>query len=150
MSNFDDYPLSNFDDVGFFHRKFGLPFSPPAQSIADDERKKLKWIDTKTQIYRITFLQEELDELENAYINKDLTEVADALIDIVYVAMGTAHMHNLPWEELWDEVQQSNLKKERATSVEDSRRMTMLDVVKPKDWQAPRIKSLLRKFGWKS
>jgi NTP pyrophosphatase (non-canonical NTP hydrolase) len=142
--------MNNFDDVGCFHKKFGLPFSSPKDALTDDLRKQPIWIDVETQAYRIRFLQEELDELENAYINKDLTEVADALIDIVYVAMGTAHMHNLPWEELWNEVQQSNLRKERTTSLKESSRMTMLDVVKPENWKAPRIKAILKTFGWKS
>tara|TARA_R110000824_G_scaffold167181_6_gene343984 strand:+ start:5477 stop:5905 length:429 start_codon:yes stop_codon:yes gene_type:complete len=142
--------MSNFDDVGRFHKKFGLPFSPPIDSIADDERKTPKWLDVETQMFRVRFIKEELDELENAYINKDLTQVADALVDIVYVAMGTAHLHNLPWEELWNEVQQTNLAKQRVSSLKDSKRMSIFDVVKPKNWKAPRIKAILKKFGWKS
>jgi predicted HAD superfamily Cof-like phosphohydrolase len=142
--------MSNFDDVGSFHKKFGLPFSPPTDSIADDERRKPQWLNVETQTYRVRFIQEELDELENAYIDQDFEQVADALVDIVYVAMGTAHMHNLPWEELWTEVQQTNLAKQRALSLKDSKRMSIFDVVKPKNWKAPRIKAILRKFGWKS
>ena len=140
--------MSNFDDVGVFHRKFGLPYSPPKDSIADDIRKQPKWISKDVQKFRIEFLKEELEELECAYKKEELEEVADALIDIVYVAMGTAHMHNLPWDELWNEVQRSNLAKERATSAKDSKRASMFDVIKPKNWTPPRLGPILNVFGW--
>ena len=38
----------------------------------------------------------------------------DALIDLTYVAMGTAYMMGLPWQDLWDEVQRANMSKVRA------------------------------------
>jgi hypothetical protein len=43
----------------------------------------------------------------------DLPKIADALVDLVYVALGTAHLHRLPWEALFTEVQRANVTKER-------------------------------------
>jgi predicted HAD superfamily Cof-like phosphohydrolase len=75
--------------------------------------------------------------------------MADALIDLVYVAMGTAHLLGLPWEALWNEVQIANMRKVRAAAdASDSKRGSAFDVVKPPGWQPPNIKRILENYGW--
>jgi hypothetical protein len=71
------------------------------------------------------------------------TTLADALVDIVYVAMGTAYMMGLPWQQLWDEVQRSNMDKVRASDASQSKRKNSLDVVKPQGWVGPDLKSII-------
>ena len=139
--------MSNFDDVGRFHKKFGLPYTPSSTAVTDRSRRVPHLIDDATQEFRLRFLQEELDELADAYHNDDLADIADALVDLVYVAMGTAHMHNLPWPQLWREVQRSNMQKERAKEVHASKRGTLLDVVKPRGWMPPQLRALLLSYG---
>lgn len=70
---------------------------------------------------------------------QDLEKAADALADLVYVALGTAHMMGLPFEAVWAEVQRANMTKVRATGDDDprSKRGSSLDVVKPEGWKAP-------------
>ena len=88
--------------------------------------------------YRVGFLHEELDELCLSYEDSDLEGCADALIDLVYVAMGTALMMGLPWEKLWNEVQRANMAKRLAKpDGSDSKRGSPLDVVKPPGWVGP-------------
>lgn len=58
-------------------------------------------------------IQEEKDELEEAFKNKDIVEVADALADLLYfvgngiLATGLASR----FRKIWDEVQASNMSK---------------------------------------
>jgi predicted HAD superfamily Cof-like phosphohydrolase len=120
--------LTNFDDVEAFHIKFGVPLAG-APSFLDREANE----------FRVKFMQEELDEFREDYANGDMLKAADALVDLVYVAMGTASMMGLPWQQLWDEVQRANMSKVRASGADDARsvRKSALDVVKPEGWKGP-------------
>ena len=56
------------------------------------------------------------------------------------------------WKELWNDVQRANLSKVRATSAEQSKRNSTLDVVKPVGWIPPDGEALITKFygqNWK-
>lgn len=114
-------------DVKAFQEKFDVPMSPvPA------------FIDNHANTFRIDFMHEELQEYQEACDHQDLAKAADALVDLVYVAHGTALMMGLPWDNLWAEVQRANMSKVRAKSDgSDSKRKSSLDVVKPPGWQAP-------------
>jgi len=65
------------------------------------------------QELRVKLLQEELDELKQANQDSDIIEVADALVDIMYVLLGTACEYGLidKMEEMWDLVHASNMSK---------------------------------------
>lgn len=135
---------NEYGDVRDFHMKFDVPTDAcipipyiPEPNVTD---------------YRAKFLQEELDEYIKACSEGDLNGALDALIDLVYVAKGTALMHGVSpalWKELWEDVQRANMTKERATSAEDSRskRGHSLDVVKPEGWVGPDGTAILRKHG---
>lgn len=92
---------------------------------------------------RLRFLKEELQETENAYVDGDLAKFFDGLIDLVYVALGTAHIAGLPWQAGWDAVQKANMAKRRVELDEDSPRGHHTDVVKPKGWTPPDIEQLV-------
>lgn len=129
--------MNNFEDVKAFHVKYQVPSSPTPALL-----------DGKTMDYRINFLQEELDELALSYDNNDLEGCADALVDLVYVAMGTAYIMGLPWEKLWDEVQRANMSKRLAKpDGSDSKRKNPLDVVKPPGWVGPDHSAALEGSG---
>lgn len=136
--------ISEYDDVRDFHVKFdcptdvtvAAPYIPP-KDVTD---------------YRSNFLQEEKDEYDKACAEGDLAGAIDALLDLVYVAKGTALMHGISpacWQEMWDDVQRANMAKERATGAGDSRskRGHSLDVVKPEGWIGPDGAAILRKYG---
>lgn len=131
---------TNFNDVATFHALFDLP--RPATP---------RLLDPATQLFRSDFMFEELGEFNNACRpalgrEPDLAKAADALIDLVYVAMGTAVMMGLPWQALWDEVQRANLDKVRARADgSDSKRGSALDVVKPPGWVGPDIEGVLQR-----
>lgn len=114
-------------DVFDFHARFLVPMSQvPA------------FLDKEAMDFRIKFMQEELSEFIDGVIEKDLRKAADALVDLVYVVLGTALMMGLPWKRLWFRVQKKNMAKERAANDgSNSKRGSPLDVIKPPGWQPP-------------
>lgn len=124
---------SNFDDVAAFHEKFEIPRSKVPAMLTIGARQ-----------FRTKFMQEELDEFVQACEQNNLELAADALVDLVYVALGTADMMGLPWQRLWAEVQRANMSKERAKpDGSNSKRGSALDVIKPPGWTPPDHKPLL-------
>lgn len=136
--------MSNFDAVGDFHQKFGLP------NVTYGGVKPTLIAPSELMLFRLKFLQEELIETTMAMAEGDLPKAADGLVDLVYVALGTAHLMGLPWEEIFDEVQRSNMAKERAQpDGSNSTRGSSFDVIKPDGWRPPDIASILRRHGWR-
>lgn len=133
---------NHFDDVGRFHEKFQLEnttFYPPGPREPHEE----------VLDFRLKFLEEELQEFREGMDEMDHAQMFDALIDLVYVALGTAHFLGYPWREGWNLVQAANMNKVRAQAdASDSKRGSSFDVVKPEGWQPPDIQGLLEKYGW--
>ena len=65
----------------------------------------------KINSLRISLINEELEELKQAMSEKNLTEVADALTDILYVTYGAGHAFGIDLDKCFDEVQNSNMSK---------------------------------------
>lgn len=138
--------MSDFQKVKDFHLKFGVP---------TDEDVDGPYLPSRDVVeYRARFLQEELDEFISSAHEGDLEGAADALVDLVYVAYGTALLLGISpacWHELFSDVQRANMAKERATSANDprSKRGHSLDVVKPAGWEGPHGYDILKKHGAK-
>ncbi len=92
--------MSNFQKVGTFMKTFGQEVKSKP-SFSTDKINKL----------RIDLIKEELEELTEAMINKDLLEVADALTDILYVTYGAGHAFGIDLDKCFNEVQSSNMSK---------------------------------------
>lgn len=86
--------------------------------------------------FRLGFLREELTELERAISDEKLDDAVDALIDLIYVAVGTLGEMGVTVQPTWDEVQRANMKKRRG---EKSTRSGSggFDAVKPEGWTGP-------------
>lgn len=82
---------------------------------------------------RIDFMEEEIEELGQAYIDKDMIGVADALADLVYVALGTAHMMGIPFDQVFKVVHAANMRKVRGMT----KRGMVFDACKPEGWVGP-------------
>lgn len=117
---------TNFADVRNFHGRFEVPEAETPSLLSQEKFD-----------FRFGFLDEELTEFLMSYRENDLVGMADALVDLVYVAMGTAAMMGLPWQDLWDEVQRANMSKVRAQHAGQSKRGSALDVIKPEGWTGP-------------
>lgn len=131
----------NFDDVGNFHENFGLDNvtwrGPGPREVSVDLME-----------FRVKFMREELQEFEEALLVDDKAKMFDALIDLVYVAMGTAQVLGFPWQEGWNAVQRANMLKERATKKTASARGGTFDVIKPAGWKPPNIELVLLLAGF--
>ena len=94
--------IDSLNQVAVFHKTFNAPILENPQ-IPTEERCKL----------RVSLLQEELNELQEAIKNNDLVEIADALCDLQYVLSGAVLEFGLgeKFVELFDEVQRSNMSK---------------------------------------
>ena len=95
--------MSNYlDSVSEFHKTFQAPILEFPQ-IPSKERCDL----------RISLISEELNELKQAIEDNDLVEIADALADLQYVLSGAILEFGLKdkFDELFDEVQRSNMSK---------------------------------------
>ena len=119
-------------DIDNFHKKYGFEKNEKVDIPNNNELIN----------FRTAFLMEELAEYTNAITKKDAAGALDALVDIVYIALGTAWLFNLPFEKAWNEVQKANMSKIRAKN-KTGKRGTKFDVVKPKDWKAPNIEKII-------
>lgn len=115
-----------------FHTKFGLE-KPPAPKLLGEEASD----------FRIQFLYEEVNEYCDASAVNDKAGMLDALVDLVYVALGTAYLHGFDFNTAFQRVHEANMQKVRANRPEQSKRGTSLDVVKPHGWQPPNLEDLV-------
>ena len=92
--------MSNFESVKKFMETFG-------QEI----KEKAGFPDDKITSLRYELIKEELEELKEAIVSRDIKEVADALTDILYVTYGAGHAFGINLDKCFKEVQNSNMSK---------------------------------------
>ena len=92
--------MSNFQSVKKFMQTFG-------QGV----KSKAKFPNKKIVQLRYELIKEEVEELNQAIDDKDITEVADALTDILYVTYGAGHAFGIDLDKCFEEVQSSNMSK---------------------------------------
>ena len=92
--------MTNFEKVGVFMKTFN-------QDVKDSSSLSTEKINS----LRISLINEELEELKQAISEKNLTEVADALTDILYVTYGAGHAFGINLDNCFEEVQKSNMSK---------------------------------------
>lgn len=127
--------MTEMQDIAAFRQRFNM--DNHAAPIADVD----------VLIERTIYLQEEFDELQAAITERDLVEVADALVDMVYIIKGTVAaigISEATWDGLWREVHASNMSKQLATSADMSKRGLVGDVFKPEGWTGPDIAGVLQ------
>ncbi|MDT8347403.1 MAG: nucleoside triphosphate pyrophosphohydrolase family protein [Flavobacteriaceae bacterium] len=86
-----------------FHKTFGLSVNKaPIVALSEE-----------TKVLRYRLMHEENEEYLQAVKDNDLTEVADALGDMLYILCGTIITHGMQdiIEEVFDEIQASNMSK---------------------------------------
>ena len=96
--------MTAFEQVREFARAYRLPSRDTpvdAPSAAGADQLEL----------RRRLLAEEVGELADAEAADDTAGVADALADIVYIALGTADLLGIPFDAVFDEVHRANMSK---------------------------------------
>jgi predicted HAD superfamily Cof-like phosphohydrolase len=142
--------ISMVRDVAEFYRKFemeydGKPRLMPADMAMFREDFLAEEVREYCEATAATRLFTALGKYDKA--TESLAKAFDALIDLVYVALGNAHLHGFPFEKGWPRIQEANMKKVRASSVDESRessgRGSVHDVIKPKGWEPPTLLDLV-------
>ena len=118
----------NIELVKEFHLKFRIPMSTDP-----------KLLPRNLMEHRLEFMLEELAELKQSANEKSLPGVADALVDLAYVILGTAAQMGLPWEELVEEVHKANMNKVLGKG-DDAHK---LGILKPVGWKEPNIEGVI-------
>lgn len=118
-------------DIAEMHTKYGTN-----KAIRSMDRAQL----TSFLKFRVNFLQEELDELNEASkpgIPIDQPEVVDALIDLCVVAIGTLDAFDVDAYKAWDVVHEANMNKEVGIKESRPNPLGLPDLIKPEGWTAP-------------
>lgn len=107
-----------------FHLAFGHPVADTPTLLTPERAKaRYKW------------MKEEIDEFLEASQDGDLVEQADAMVDVIYFALGTLVEMGVDGQALFDVVQRANMSK----LWEDGKAHYNADgkVIKPSIWQDP-------------
>lgn len=91
------------NSVKEFHTAFEIGYSEKIKGTLGEDRNML----------RFNLMKEENEEYLEAAQNNDITEIADALGDMLYILCGTIIEHGLQHkiEAVFDEIQRSNMSK---------------------------------------
>ena len=117
------------DAVKRFHTQITRLPMPSFPSLPAKDHS-LKWAN---------HLKEEVGEYIDAIHDGDLPKAADAMIDLIYVAMGRLlEMGVLPGPIFW-EVHAANMRKQSGKT----KRGLIFDALKPKDWKGPDLEKVL-------
>ena len=121
------------EQVKEFNKVFGIEHNNTPTLISKEE-----WG------LRDDLMEEELNEYNDACVYKNLTEVADALGDMLYILCGTILAHGMQDKitEVFDEIHRSNMSK-----IEDGVVLRREDgkVLKGKNYFKPNIEQILNK-----
>ena len=92
--------MTNFISVRKFMETFG-----------QEVKTKPEFPSDKIVKLRYDLIKEELDEFAQAIKDRDITEVADSLTDILYVTYGAGIAFGIDLDKCFDEGQRSNMSK---------------------------------------
>tara|TARA_A100001015_G_scaffold64441_1_gene71121 strand:- start:5167 stop:5673 length:507 start_codon:yes stop_codon:yes gene_type:complete len=97
-------PMTNFQKVMDFNKKFGVPVFDTRQTQVTKDNPSL----TKL---RYDLIAEEVSELKEAIDTHNFTEIIDALSDILYVVYGAGCSFGIDLDKTFDIVHRSNMSK---------------------------------------
>ena len=107
-----------------FHRRFGAPSADTPRLLSRDRVQQ-----------RSEWMREEIDELNEA---TDIYDQADAMIDLMYFALGTLVEMGVEPDGVFDIVHEANMSKLFGDGKPHANEATK--IVKPPDWQDPKEK----------
>lgn len=136
LSRFDELRAigkqSFYDDVVDFHRHFQIDHKGGPRKLPDSLKS-----------LRDARLDEEMTEYWDACAVKDVEKQLDAMVDIIYIILGTCHLHGWDFNEAWRRVHQANMKKARDVDGTKGRYKDKQDIYKPMGWVAPILRDLV-------
>lgn len=93
---------------------------------------KSKIPEKKDYNFMINTLEEEINEFKVAYGDQDYGEMIDALIDLIYFALGHIYRMGAPFDKAFLEVHRANMRKNGGSTERGKE-----DAKKPEGWEAP-------------
>lgn len=121
------FPPTQIEQVYDFNEARGFPFNPPAhlpsEKVADFVRDSLN---------------EEMTELEESIVERDLVKLVDSIVDLTYFAFGHLHRLGLTRQQAiacFNAVHTANMTKQRGKTA--ARKDFEDDAMKPADFVPP-------------
>ncbi len=115
-------------DVGDFHTRIGYPEADtPTMDMPGNARD------------RIRHMLEEIEEYDLALKKNDLGKCVDAMVDLIYIAIGTVRSHGVAINPCWDAVQAANMQK---VGDPDG---NWKNCIKPEGWKPPDLDTIIYK-----
>jgi hypothetical protein len=115
-------------DIEEMHYKY--KFHEAVTKLSAEDRKKFL-------NFRLSFLKEELSEMEKAMEEDNKEEIVDALIDLCVVAIGTLDLFEVNPYKAWDTVFNANMNKNVGVKASRPNPLGLPDLIKPAGWVAP-------------
>lgn len=118
-------------DIAAMHNKFGV--NDVIRGLSAEQLRTFL-------LFRIDFLQEELDEMREALTlggEKAADDTVDALIDLCVVAIGTLNAFDVNAYEAWNRVHAKNMLKNPGVNANRPNPFGLPDLIKPAGWTAP-------------
>ncbi len=112
-----------YNDVKDFYIKYDVPYADKPTPMP-----------LERALQRDGWLREELGEFVEAAEQGDLVEQVDAMIDVIYFALGNLVEMGVPPDAIWDIVHTANMSKDRSGQ---TLRGPDGKIIKPDDWVPP-------------
>jgi predicted HAD superfamily Cof-like phosphohydrolase len=109
---------SYFEDVKGFHKATDS-YIAESPEVVPEQIKDL----------RIRLIKEEYSEFMEELESDNIPKIAKECADLVYVLMGTMASYGIPFDTVWELVQENNMKKVGLPKNEFGK------VIKPPDWK---------------
>lgn len=110
--------------------------------IGQVQPKRFEVLNRERLLFALTAMYEELHKFTVATNTGDVGEALDAMIDLIYFALGRCYEMGITQEQFkrcWDIVQQKNMQKKKGVK----NRGTSQDAMKPEGWQAANLNEVL-------
>jgi len=123
-----------FKDMQDMHKKYGV------DKWMDNERgsELNEWSRlNKFMQFRLSMMQEELDETKAAVNDKNPEEIVDGIIDLCVFAIGTLEVFGVDANKAWDQVYKANMSKEVGIKEGRPNPLGLPDLIKPEGWEGP-------------
>lgn len=99
-------------------------------------------VSSQAELY-LKLIEEEFNELMDAQIQENDTEICDACFDLMWVVVGYMKSRGWDCESIWDEGAKSNLSKIDPVSGKVIRREDG-KILKPEGWQPPNFAKFVK------
>jgi predicted HAD superfamily Cof-like phosphohydrolase len=143
-------PFDPVRDVQQFMKKFGQDYDgapralPSSLGTFREDFMEEELSEYKKHSRRLASLLDETPFTDVDGVTHELDNILDALVDKIYIDIGTALLHGFDLREAFRRVHFANMQKERVARASESTRYSAWDVRKPAGWTAPSHKDLVQ------